>query len=156
MNEKIPVTSVAIITAQNPFGSRLSYDINHDLNRKLRLELYDANCELMQMEGSYAGNQEHSFLTTNIPRIKLIELAQKYKQKAAIWAFVRTLDEETYLHFQYLENGKTTTGKIVPICASYLESADKLFTAVRTGSFKLPVLENKEEKSHGTEFSFDS
>lgn len=155
MSEKIPVTSIGIITAQNPFGAKLSYNINYDLNRKLRLELHEANFQMMPMEGNYAGHQENVFLAANIPVGKLMELGHKYKQKSVIWAFVRK--DDSLLHFQYLEDGKIVTGKIVPIPPSYLESADDLFEAIRTGSFKLPVLEKKEEpKSDGSENVWES
>lgn len=156
MDNDILVNSLAVITAQNPFGSKLSYNINYDLNRKLRIELQEYNHPAMQMEGHYAGTQENSFLVVNIPRARLMELAQKYRQKAAVWAFMREMDE-TYLHFQYIENGKISGNRIVPVCKSYLESADELFYAIRTGGFTLPVLdkEPEETKEDQQEVSYD-
>lgn len=119
------------------------------------MELQEYNHPLLQLEGNYAGNQENSFIVVNIPRARLIELAYKYRQKAAVWAFLREWDE-TYLHFQYIERGKIVGNKILPVCKSYLESAENLFHAIRIGNFQIPVLDTEpEEKSQGEEISYD-
>jgi len=60
---------------------------------------------------------------------------------------------EPYLHFQYLEKGKVVGDKVVPISESHIETEDDLFHAIRTGSFKLPVLEKELlDKEDSTEF----
>jgi len=78
------VTSLAIITAQNPQGLQLPFGKNYDLNRKLRLELKEANYHLLEIPGRYGGKEENSFLIVNIPRKKIMQLTEKYKQAAAV------------------------------------------------------------------------
>lgn len=154
----IEVNSLAVITAQNPGGFKTHFSKNYDLNRKLRLELKENAFPMMEMAGQYAGNNEHSFLVVNISRAKVLELTEKYQQTAAIWAFLRqTGVPEPHLHFQYLEHGKVVGNKVLPVSESHVENADELFHAIRTGSFKLPVLEKEPdpEVEPSTEFTWD-
>lgn len=95
--------TVGILTAHNPQGEPLEPEANEKRNAALWNDLRASGFDPWPIEGSFAGNKEQSFLIPNISKMDIIKLAQRYDQKAAIWA--RKLDSG--YEVEWIEDGAT-------------------------------------------------
>jgi hypothetical protein len=141
------MTSLTIITAQNPHGIRHSSARNYDLNRKLWLELKAEKRDIMHIQGEYAGNHENSFLVFDLPRSQVMDLQKRYKQKAVIWGFVRNIGfDHPTIHWQYIENGRAIGHKLTPVPKEIASSREDFMEGIKKGLWKLPIFEIDKEK----------
>jgi len=143
------VTSLTIITAQNPQGVKHTSARNYDLNRRLWLDLNGMKYDLVPIQGNYAGHVENSFLVLDMPRRTAIDLQEKYQQEAIIWGFVRNTGfERPVIHWQFIRNGTAIGHKLQQVSDDLIENREHLLQGAKTGHWELPIFEIGSSTNH--------
>jgi len=111
------VNTMAILTAQNPMGQRVSAAQNYQRNKALMRDLRTGNfnpinignssikqLNTVKLKGKFLGNMEDSFIIPHVTRDIAIYLARKHDQLAVIWGEKKSNPEiGDYIRFEWIE-----------------------------------------------------
>tara|TARA_R110000796_G_scaffold122763_1_gene237109 strand:+ start:554 stop:1306 length:753 start_codon:yes stop_codon:yes gene_type:complete len=139
------ISTLGILTAQNPGGQAGSSEDNRKANANLMADLMDANYGAIPIEGSYGG-PEDSFLIPNITRDDIASLGIKYGQEAVIWGS-KTTEEvgEPYFTFEYIEGDKTIQTRDVSLGGSEVQGKEDFYSSKKGRKFYIPFFDDAYE-----------
>lgn len=80
------ISTMGILTAENPHGRKYVKETNERKNNELLEYLKKKGYDPIQINGRFAGMNEHPWLILNIERQELADLGKKYGQESVIFA----------------------------------------------------------------------
>jgi hypothetical protein len=81
------IKTIAILTAENPYGKEASKDYNREANDELEVFLTSGRFGYRKIKGSY-GSRENSFIVNNISLSTAIQIGEKFKQDSIVFGEV--------------------------------------------------------------------
>lgn len=139
------ISTLGILTAQNPGGQAGSAEENRKANANLMSDLMSSNYGAIPIEGSYGG-PENSFLIPNITREDLTALGIKYGQEAVIWGR-KTTEEvgEPFFTFEYIEGDNTIQTRDVSLGGSDVQGKKDFYSSKKGRKFYIPFFDDAYE-----------
>lgn len=135
------INSFGIITPENPMGKKSDAHSNAMQREKFEIDLKKFRYDYIPIVGKY-GSIEKSYFIINVNEEDLNYLANKYNQKAYIYAIKRWEKDysDSYMDFYYFEK-ENNSKYILKDAQDHIkrdEEADDFFTSLKSFKFNIP------------------
>lgn len=136
------ISTIGIITAENPNGKLASPEENKKYNKDLERTLSNGLYGFSKIKGNYGGLTEHSYLIRNITRERLIELGKNYNQESVIFAYRDTHKKYDGFIFEYITVDNKTVESERKMFISSLKNAEN-YSEYRGRNFIIPFFDDE-------------
>jgi hypothetical protein len=134
------ITSIGIMTAENPEGRVAPKSFNKQQNRSLMQDLRKMGYGPISIGGSF-GVPENSFLIPNISRQQIIDLGIANNQAAVIWGQKQEQGGKPFVQWEYIEGSKTKQIKNTSKSGMDIQQRDDYYSEKRGRKFIIPFFE---------------
>jgi hypothetical protein len=135
------IKTLAILTAENPYGESATKSYNKRANSDLEKTLSEGGYGYRKVKGSYAG-EENSFIVNNISQDEALNIGKKYEQDSVIFGeVVKKDDEKVYMVFRMIGTDPNKNfGEVMGETKVFVnrENADDFYSEVNGRKFVLP------------------
>ncbi len=135
------VNSFGIITPENPMGKKSDAHSNRTFRNNFEIDLKKLRYDFIPIVGSY-GSIEKSYFIININKEDLMYLADKYDQKAYIFAIKHWKKDylDSYMNFYYFEK-EDKSNYVLKDEQDHIKTdneAEDFFTSLKSYKFNIP------------------
>jgi hypothetical protein len=138
------VTSMGIVTAENPKAQALPSSENKKRNYELEKKLRENGIGYFQIRGKY-GSLENPFFVENVSRDQMVDLAREADQESVIWG--RSLSPE-YDGFQFElvgQDGSTLSSRRVALRVG--SDQEDFYSEYKGRRFSIPFFDDDYSKA---------
>lgn len=137
------VKTMAIITAENPYGQQADSITNLEANKKLEEILRKMNLGFTKVKGKYGG-EENSYFVPNIRKDEALGLGKKFEQESII--FGQKIEEEGKdgIRFQMIYTDERM-GEVIGQRDIFvgMEGEDDFYSEVKGRKFQIPFFDDE-------------
>jgi hypothetical protein len=129
------ISSIGIITAENPFAKELPGSENKSRNKQLAQALRQAGYGFYQIQGKY-GNIEKPLVIPNIDKEDLLFLGKKFEQESVI--FVQKLDDSQMKAELLYTDGSGNAAEPRSVVLPVAQDQDDFYSIYKGRKFVIP------------------
>jgi hypothetical protein len=138
------VSTLGVITAENPGVQKLSPEENKRRNNELKKDVRALGLGYSQPDFGMYDNREKPIIIKNISKEDLINLTSKYGQESSIFGSKQIDDQGTYVKWEWIQDGRVVDNETVyySLTGDEVDSRDNYFTQHKGRKFAIPFFDN--------------